>query len=197
MKLSFPDVELLDCDLIRGGTDAIVAMLPQTPGVYAWYKKFLPPDPESSDAEMYFNFIISETKLPHCLERDARLNPNFHVYLRSERDFPQGKHAKLRSNCAHVDFRRFLHSLLQKNGLLFQQALYVGKADILANRIEDHLEGRSELRKRLKEASIEISRCQLAYIEVPTLPGEGTGINLVVEDILSRLFYPPFTERYG
>lgn len=193
-------LQTIDCDLIRGGVAPILAKLPDSAGVYAWYKKLLPPDPDKSDAKSFANFILKETSLPHMLARSARLPPLYKVTVRSSRNFSEGKKDALIALCANPDFRRFVADLMMAGSVTFQNPLYIGKADSLSQRIGDHLKGHSDLKSRLEAASVNIFRCVLVYVEIPPLlisVTEGSTTNLVIEEILSKIFCPPFTERYG
>ncbi len=193
-------VELVDCDPIRGGVSPILAKVPTAGGVYAWYKKIFPPDPLSSTPEAFAEFILAETELPHMLARRSAIRPMYEVVLRSKRSISEHKRDALASLCRNPKFRQFLHSLLTQNGITFQQPLYIGKAMSLNDRVSEHLTGvNSSLRERLSKASIDIARCILAYIVVPDFgPGtEDEDASLLVEEVLSKLFLPAFTERYG
>ncbi|HEX5754351.1 MAG TPA: GIY-YIG nuclease family protein [Archangium sp.] len=194
------ELQTIDCDLIRGGVDPILAKLPSSAGVYAWYKKLLPPDPLKSDAASFAEFILKETSLPHMLPRTARLPPLYKVTVRSSRNFSEGKQEALVRLCANPQFRRFTADLMKSGSVTFQNPLYIGKADSLSQRIGEHLRGQSELKDRLARASVNIFRCILVYIETPVFSGgedEEVATNLIIEEMLSKLFCPPFTERYG
>lgn len=196
----FNGIQTLDCDLIRGGINPILARLPETGGVYAWFKKILPPSPESSTAQQFAEFIIAETSLPHMLARTAQLPPLYSVTVRSSRRFSDAKRSHLLELCEQISFRRFVAELVLSGSVLFQNPLYIGKADSIVQRVGEHLRGQSGLRERLDKASINIFRCILVYVEVPAelvTGSPGTSANLIVEEMLSKLFCPPFTERYG
>ena len=113
-------------------------------------------------------------------------------------------------------FRQLLLTLLE-NSLIFQQPLYIGKANNIHARISDHLKGASVLRRRLNDAGHDIDNCRLLLLyirgEPSSLEVESDSIELddddseiegtqsttevLIEDIVSRLFLPTFTARYG
>jgi hypothetical protein len=100
---------------------------------------------------------------------------------------------------------------------MFQQPLYVGKAIDLQRRIKQHLQTKSDLRSRLDEAKIELDRCRLLIVfvdrsalnELPILDAasvadgaedeqpDALALELVMEELFSKLFLPSFTQRYG
>jgi len=86
---------------------------------------------------------------------------------------------------------------------VFSSPLYIGKAINLRQRVTDHLLGNTPLKSRLAQASINILRTQLYIFEAPSLAVDGAddadtkSIELLMEDLFSRLFCPSFTLRYG
>lgn len=90
--------------------------------------------------------------------------------------------------------------------------MYIGKSVDLRMRIESHLKAESPLRKRLREASVEIDNCLLLILPVSKQQagdeGEPDSVRpseasveledeLLFEEIFSRLFNPTFTLRIG
>lgn len=111
-----------------------------------------------------------------------------------------GKASALATLCESVEFRQYIVSLLSKNPLVFQSPLYIGKTDDLRSRTHQHLSGESGLKERLADAQVDLRRCVLVWTPMPQVPGlssDETSVNLVVEELLSKLFVPPFTLRYG
>ncbi|HEX8705011.1 MAG TPA: hypothetical protein VF815_39630, partial [Myxococcaceae bacterium] len=60
-----------------------------------------------------------------------------------------------------------------ETAILFQQPLYVGKAQNLIERIEQHLAPRSKLRSRLDDASIDIDAAKLLVLTLDPSVYEG------------------------
>lgn len=137
--------------------------------------------------------------------------------LQSETSFSKGD--ALKELAADPSFRQLLFMLLE-NSLLFQQPLYIGKATNLHSRIQSHLREGGILRERLTAAGHNINRCKLLLIhtshsisslapedvdEKEEFDSQGSedcefsefASERLVEDILSRLFIPSFTLRYG
>jgi len=77
-----------------------------------------------------------------------------------------------------------------------QQPLYIGKANKLADRINQHLNGNSsDLKDRLKIYNIDIESCILNYHYVDDNLNDDT--NLLFEDIITRILKPGFVRRIG
>jgi hypothetical protein len=189
-------VQVVECAKINGGTRPILEKVPDTAGVYAWFKSFSPPDPHTATPDEFFQYLIKETSLPHFIPRSAPIRPVYRVKLSSHRQYSEAKSALLRSLCNEAGFRKFIADLLRERGLIFQQPLYIGKADPLRGRVEAHLTGRTPLLRRLDTVGINLLCCTLVYVEVPTFVTD-LDTSLQIEELLSKLFCPPFTVRYG
>lgn len=200
------DVFLYDLSRIRGA-DAVISRIPERwSGVYVWYRSFLPNAKIVEDPEDFFSFIVEEIYKRHCSIREASIPPSYGIVLKPQNSFP--KEDLLKQFSKDKFFRELVLSLLD-NSMIFQQPLYIGKSDNLRNRIKSHLKETSVLRYRLWEASHEIDQCKLLLIktgeEIPTMDIEDLDDNelpekeseQLIEDILSRLFLPSFTLRYG
>lgn len=197
MDLKLEGVRIIDCSRVRGGPDSVCALLPSAPGVYAWFRNFSPPDPDLASAQAFYQYLIHEIGKPHTIPRQAQVGPNYMISLKSRRILPIGKSSTLLTLCESLSFRRQIHSLLGRNSLLFSQPLYIGKSDDLRRRAREHLDGRSALIERFLLAGVRIEASVLAYIVVDEATAADHSAELVLEDLLSRIFYPPLTERYG
>lgn len=204
------DVFLYNLSKIRG-IDAVTSRIPETwSGVYVWYRSFIPDSKLVEDPEKFFEFILEELYKKHCSSREASIPPSYGIVLKPQIFFP--KQDLLRKFSKDKSFRELVLSLLD-NALIFQQPLYIGKSEDLRSRIKSHLKETSVLRSRLREANHEIDQCKLLLIktgeyfskiaedideldidegEIPEKESEQ-----LIEDILSRLFLPSFTLRYG
>jgi hypothetical protein len=216
------DLFMIDLRKLRGGPEAVLSRIPKdTPGVYAWYRSIVLPDSETTSAEAFAQAVVTAATAPHCAERGARLPPAHEILLRPFQVVSARKQKALVAYCRSPAFRRMLAQLMEM-AILFQQPLYVGKAQNLIERIEQHLAPRSELRNRLDEASIDIDAAKLLVLTLePSLyeglpdvaltdvveadeatsassePDQQLPLELVMEEVLSRLFLPSFTIRYG
>ncbi len=211
------NVLLYDLAQMRGN-NALVSRIPENVGgVYAWYRRFELKPTARHDPEVFTASILDELSKDHCAPREARLPPSHRIRLQSETSFT--KEGVLKELAVDPSFRQLLFMLLD-NSLIFQQPLYIGKATNLHSRIRSHLREESLLRERLRVAGHNINRCRLLLIhtsystsifasdradeeddfdnqasedcEISDLASER-----LVEDILSRLFLPSFTLRYG
>lgn len=211
------NVTLYDLAQIRG-TSALLNRIPDNVGgAYAWYRRFELAPTASHDPEVFVASILDELCKEHCAPRETRLPPSHRIMLRAETSF--SKEVVLKEFAADPSFRQLLLMLLD-NSLLFQQPLYLGKATNLQSRIRSHLREGSILRERLGAAGHNINRCRLLLIHTsystsnlaPDVVDEEDGFDnqvsedgefsqvpseRLVEDILSRLFIPSFTLRYG
>lgn len=191
-------IHLIDCDAVLGEDEAVIEQVSRAAGVYAWYHKFSPPPPEATSGADFLRYLIRLLELPHALPREAPLKPLWQVHLHSSRNLTKAKEEALGRLCEVPQFRAFLAQTLSQHCVLLQQPLYIGKAGCLQERITQHLRGQTLLRKRLLKAGIDIRRSVLLYITTPALAVElQDDQELVVEDLLSRLFLPSFTQRYG
>lgn len=211
------NVFLYDLAQMRGNS-AVLSRIPENmSGVYAWYRRFeLQPDARH-DPEVFTASVINELSKEHSATRNAKLPPCHKIKLQSETTF--SKEAALKEFSADPSFRELLFMLLD-NSLIFQQPLYIGKAANLYSRIRSHLQEGSILRERLGTAGHNINRCRLLLIYTspitsnlsPDITEEedefdsqlyedcefsSLSSERLVEDILSRLFLPSFTLRYG
>jgi hypothetical protein len=205
---------LLNLPLIRGRS-GIVSRIPKCPGVYSWYRGFSCPSPATSSAAQFAGYLIQQVTAPHCLDRRANMPPVYEVVLRSNTRLSELKQGALAGLCESRRFREDIAAVL-RSAFLFQQPLYVGKAEDLSTRIEEHLHPSSVLQERLGEVGIQLQHCWLLCVLLadeglggrspstlvdPSLSSDGAedsiAPELVVEDLLSRLFHPLFTQRYG
>jgi hypothetical protein len=209
-------IVLLNLPKIRGGRVAIVDRIPHVPGVYSWFRSFSPPT--TAAPQDFANYLIEQAEARHCLDRRGNLPPLYEVILRSRKQLSESKQASLVKLCESQHFRENI-SLMLHLSFLFQQPLYVGKAQDVAERIDHHLQPESKLRKRLTKVGVSLTKCWLLCVLLPdansqtddtctdaaytrSLNEDGTeqtvlSPELVVEDLLSRLFHPLFTKRYG
>jgi hypothetical protein len=210
--MSAQDLPKLWIDLadIAGGANSVLSRTPALPGVYAWYRRLdIDALRRLSEAEPHrlADAVYQLTTDKHCSDRDGRIPPSYSITLRSSRALPHPKLQALREACQDDEFRLDLIFAMQLATQHLQQPLYIGKARQLRSRIEAHLLGKTELKKRLQDANIDIRRCRLLLLPaVRVNTPESSVVDddsdsdsklLLVEDILSRIYQPPFTLRYG
>lgn len=195
--------------LIPGGSAALSSRIPPgTPGVYAWFRDFHVPEHVWADGERLFDTIHTWTRHGHSVERVGTIPPLYSVLLNPNSQMGPRKLRELRMRCQVPEFREKLRELLSSSQL-FQSPLYVGKTSDLARRTAEHLEGRTQLRGNLHKAGIDIRCAVLVFVfldvgvdsmsvagddefEEPEMTDED-----VVEELLSRLYHPRFSIRYG
>ncbi|MCY2991745.1 MAG: hypothetical protein NTY19_28305 [Planctomycetota bacterium] len=198
------------------GRETVCSRVPDLPGVYAWFQNYQPPAPETSSPDAFARYLYEQATRVHCLPRTGRIAPLYEVELRSRKEMTPGKVDSLAKLCESVDFRRSVATLL-RSAMFFQQPLYVGKASHLPARIHQHLSASGELRRRLAGVGIDIDATWLVCMPIegmdcltdipePTID-ESSGSSeaeepafsteIVLEDLISKLFHPLFTGRYG
>jgi len=211
------NVVLYDLAQMRG-TSALLSRIPKSiGGVYAWYRCFELDPSAKNDPEVFVASILNELYKDHCAPRETRLPPSHRIRLQSETSF--SKESVLKEFAVDPSFRQLLLMILE-NSLIFQQPLYIGKATNLHSRILSHLREGGILCERLAAAGHNINRCKLLLIhtsysssslrlddadeedEIENQVSENCELSeytseMLVEDILSRLFVPSFTLRYG
>ncbi len=76
--------------------------------------------------------------------------------------------------------------------------LYIGKANCLRKRLEDHFKKRSsDVLDMIDEAGIARDDVYVSYFLDPAQSSDGESVATGLEEILQRLTNPPFTKRYG
>lgn len=210
------NIVLYDLAQMRGNS-AVLSRIPDNiGGVYAWYRRFEIDANAINDPEVFVDYILGELCKDHSAPRETKLPPAHRIKLEAETSFT--KELLLKELAADSSFRQLLFMVLN-NSLIFQQPLYIGKATNLYSRIRSHIREGSILRDRLADAGHKINRCRLLVIHtsyntnpVPDPVDEDDELDnqieedyecsklasdKLVEDILSRLFLPSFTLRYG
>lgn len=186
----------LDFSNVRGGASAACDRLPDQPAVYAFFRNVKLPRPEAGADNFLaaLNAAISARAAP---DRSSRVGPLHTVRLECWSELTANKSSKLSVLAENAAFRGFLGEVIETASLL-QSPLYVGKADSLQARIRQHLEPMSDLAVRLREASITINGCSLAYAIVHECP---VPLDLqtmtLIEEIISRICRPGFVSRIG
>lgn len=208
---------LYDLSQMRGNVSILSRIPNNIGGVYAWYRRFEIEPNAVNDPDIFVNYILKELNKDHSASRETRLPPIYKIKLEPDTCF--SKELLLKELATDSSFRELLFMLLS-NSLIFQQPLYIGKAKNLYSRIRSHLSEGSILRERLATAGHKINRCRLLIIHTSSsnsnivaddmnedndLDNEFNeeseyselATDTLVEDILSRLFLPSFTLRYG
>ncbi|ABA21825.1 hypothetical protein Ava_2207 [Trichormus variabilis ATCC 29413] len=211
------NVVLYDLAQMRGNVSILSRIPNNIGGVYAWYRRFEIEPNAVNDPDIFVNYILKELNKEHSASRETRLPPIHKIKLEPDTCF--SKESLLKELAIDSSFREMLFILL-RNSLIFQQPLYIGKANNFYSRIRSHLSEGSILRERLATAGHNINKCRLLIIHTSYSTSSSVPNNLnenndlenefteeseyselatekLVEDILSRLFLPSFTLRYG
>ncbi|MFT6862293.1 MAG: hypothetical protein ACJAVK_000850 [Akkermansiaceae bacterium] len=203
----------------QGANKALSFLSDGTPGVYAWFRAF----DFGDEPEAFYEELMREIHAPKFAPRSGFVAPYYNVEIASAGQLPTGKQKALRIALEDETFRTQLQNNLSL-GYLFQAPLYIGKSHNLKTRLSNHLKEESPLRLRLEEASVDIDKC-LLFVSPQYDQGlgelipddkeaSGTAHNeeemedfgepateldheLLIEEVLSRLFSPQFTLRIG
>lgn len=196
------NITVMNLAKIQGGRSAITARLPAIAGVYAWFQNHTEQltDGEPQDPTALATLLVELAENKHCIDRTGRIPPLYEVILRSRKRMPREKKDALHRLCDDASFRKQIQSVLSLS-FLFQQPLYVGKATSLTSRIDQHLSANSHLRSLCRSVNIEIERCWLLFVTMDAFTHSSEDDELTaentVEDLLSRMFHPRFTSRFG
>ncbi len=197
MAVTTVGYSVIELDAVQGGWKPIVSMVSESPGIYTWFRKYYPPPPETTTGPEFYKYLNALLASPHALKRKASIRPLFELHLKSKRGLPSPKQARLEILCESLGFRQSVYLALTDQHRLLQQPLYVGKAKNLQMRVKAHLKGRTPLKQRLWQAGIKLEQCTLCFIETPQVDDDSDDGTDVIEDLLSRIFCPPFVARYG
>jgi hypothetical protein len=74
--------------------------------------------------------------------------------------------------------------------------LYVGKADNLRGRLQDHLDRKTHVLAAIDEQGLQFDDVYVSFIEDP-VSTTNTSVTTALEEILQRLTNPPMTKRIG
>ena len=191
---------VLNLTLFASVAAALHRIPDDTPGIYAWYRYFHYPD----NPDTFFESVLSDIEQKKFIDRNALVPPHFEVTIASHAAFSPSKREALQKALKVDSFRNDLRQALSY-GILFQTPLYIGKAQHLRKRIQQHMESDSPLRTRLQLVGIDIRRCSLVFIptnppaDAPSVPAEAeeTAAEALYEEVFSRLFNPHFSIKYG
>jgi hypothetical protein len=190
------NIQLLNLPMFSGGTESLLRRIPpQTSGIYAFYRHM-----GISDAPLQaFSEINTLVESKKFADRASTIAPLYHVTISSKSKLSEGKRDRILKATEDPQFITTIKHALSLS-ILFQSPLYIGKAQDLRTRIDQHLESGSTLAKRLAEAEISIKKCALLILPAGDLDSGSDNEEAnedLYEEIFSRIFTPHFTLRYG
>lgn len=178
--------------------------LPNITAVYAWFRDLTLSNEDLASEEKFFNTIMQWLEYPLPLsenqEADISIFYKLGIIVTSE-GFPEKREYSLRQYAAKENIRKEIGHALEAATFL-QAPLYIGKAtNRLAERVWDHVSRRnSELWNRLEHVGLSLQDCLLVYVPIPNLDdvdSDLTPLEVLVEDIITRLSRPGFVRRSG
>lgn len=181
------------------GIRAQLALVPESPGLYVWRR-----DSGSLARALRTNAQNAPEGLrdllcgQHTLKRMARIPPILEVELRSRRDNEnQESFARKLGSKTQTDstLREALADLLELTAPI-APPLYVGRTKNLRRRIQEHLDGITQVSERLEEIGEDLNRCTLTVHVLNTTP-EAQHITELLERVAAHILLPTFSEKYG
>jgi hypothetical protein len=188
------------------------ALIPQKPGMYFWI--FFPDfDPKTISINDFRDLMIYYTNSqPFFFEKikgrykyqgviyENRFNFDFiksiqdpnatNIESKTIFSLSTEKENKLlnelQSNRSHMEY---FHSYFKE--LCFYRPFYVGKADNLFDRLEDHFNDQTEVVPEIKRRKIKMHDIFLGYKTIPTTMQ--TDLNVILEEIFSKTVKPGLT----
>lgn len=192
------DAVLIKASSIRGGSEAISKNFPNAPGIYVFYK-----DIERYSGVSVADHLIGEVEASKFFPREGVVSPLFNVKVESLTRLTKRKTDALKEFSKNIKFSESVDEIISLS-ILFQTPLYIGKAKDLKSRVRQHFDGDSDLKEVLASSGIDIRRTTILAIvsdedSVFFEEEKNTGIEYenLMEDLLSRMFCPGFTRRYG
>lgn len=139
--------------------------LPDVPAIYVWRRRLAPPPGALDRKEGFVEWLQKELQTPYRMVEGQEITP----YLRIEsmavggRPLDERKERILNDACDDRSFRFLLNHVVQ-GASLYTPSLYVGKADNLRNRINQHLRGETDFAVKLDKLAIDWYELRLDYL---------------------------------
>ena len=145
--------------------------------------------------EQLVDYVISESESAHMCARRGTIPPLFSVEISSQKSMSENKKTLLKKFISQKSFRLAIESAFEFREY-YQQPLYIGKASNLKSRLCQHFKGETDFYKEMKLSGIDIfnTRILLNVIDGDECTED---MELTLEDLMSRIFTPSFTRRYG
>ena len=190
-----PEFVSINLSEIPGGLAATCDKLPNAPGIYAFYRRI--PQLSTTDKDAFCETIRATVAEHAAPDHNTSVGPLHSLSLYSFSSLSDTRADQLEELADSADFRRVVGEVFARLPVL-QGPLYVGKARRLQHRIRQHFSPLSPLTVRLRQASIPLDRCVLAYCLLDenrdTLSDEAL---FLIEDIITRVLRPGFVLRIG
>jgi hypothetical protein len=134
-------------------TNSDFTIIPETPGIYSWFYPIRLYDQDTY--ESFFHrvqfFLLFSIKTNDSIIQNILHDSNTWEELQISLGINYRENKTLKKDWAKLKKdKEFKHSLLQSS--FWNRPLYVGKADNLNRRINDHIEGRSDFNERFNNA---------------------------------------------
>ncbi len=167
--------------------------LSDEPAVYMWSRKISPSNSKIATSSKFREWLSDASNIPHGKVRDNLR----HFGVAEIQIGGAGTPSKITSELAGFsqtleDRRRFSHWL---RALDYISVLYVGEAENLGRRIEDHLKGRTGFSERIRDLGYSWAELGLRYLALPA--GISPQTRKAMEYMFAALLLAPATSRAG
>lgn len=187
--------------------ESIIDAIRATPGIYVWYASLPPVDGEIEDKLALLKKMVKlEDFASRQTEKSIAPLFDYSLKLSSHTEWPkkleEGMHTYLRLGIGDT-----LNQILAIS-ILLQSPLYIGCAENLRARINQHLNGATKFSDRIGDSTHEIMKMRLFTISIPGVELDEEASKLLdskaiksqletIEELFSRIYKPTFGKRYG
>lgn len=174
---------------------AETANIPESPGVYAWFKQIM------LDETNEENFVASVRDILEYQSWDVEMQTSpgkcgpysVEIHLKPHAPGLSESKQKIAEQLAKDQQQRAIMKRLVQEASVLQAPLYVGKSQNLSRRISQHLKGQSDFSKKLVHA-VHPSQLIVAYIETKDLMVKAEELMEVLVGITAS---PRYAKRIG
>lgn len=178
--------------------------LDQRPAVYSWYRSLELNEYKNSKEAMLekISSLLNERTSDEYVGKIGYLYKA--TIVEQSPRLSRTKQSLLDEIASSFDGRDYLARFFER-ATYMQAPLYIGKANKLRDRVNDHLNNKTQLVSRLKIAGIEIDNCVLRYrytdadeqLITDLYQSRGEEVTLLLEELLTKLGPAKFVRRPG
>lgn len=197
--------EVLGRELVAKPTRRhVFASLPEEPAVYLWKRNLSVPSSAKGSPRVLFEWVRSEVARPYGLVSNLQVSHFASVgeFRLGGGDLTDEKLATLERLCASTLGRNVLVRLFDGMNDV-TPALYVGEAELLPQRVWEHLDGQSDFSQRLAQhLNLDWERLVLRYFVLPPATAEeqrrtAKELRTLVEFVTTKLALGTSVSRIG
>ncbi len=168
--------------------------VPDSPGVYAWYRRLSLDDTSVQSFLMSISEVLSADSWPTLVEGNGKVGPyRAQIRLQPEgRSLSEPKERIAQVVAGDPSHRSRMTRLVLMASVL-QPPLYIGETKKLSSRIAQHLAGQSQFASSMG-TNFDRSQLVLTYLEIDRLPDD---TRLLLESIVGTAALPRYAGRVG